>query len=106
MAELAVRVAGALDLDVVGIDILFDTDGYRICEANSSPGFQALEPACGINVPEIVFAAVSERLESKKAPRRSRLRLLDALWGSRARRKPAPNRGETLAGYGIFDPAK
>ena len=44
MADLAVRTAAALALDVAGIDILFDAEGYRICEANSSPGFQALEP--------------------------------------------------------------
>jgi gamma-F420-2:alpha-L-glutamate ligase len=67
MAELAVRTTRALDLDIAGIDILLDADGYRICEANSSPGFQALEPACEINVPEIIFAAVSEKL--RKRPR-------------------------------------
>lgn len=106
MAGLAVRVARALDLDVAGIDILFDTDGYRICEANSSPGFQALEPACGINVPEIVFAAVNKRLESKRAPRPAILRGLDALLGRRKKCKPARNRSEAPAGYGIFDPIK
>ncbi len=51
MAELAVRVASTLGLDVAGVDILLDADGYRICEANSSPGFQGLEKACRISVP-------------------------------------------------------
>lgn len=62
MAELAVNVTGALGLDVAGIDILFDTDGYRICEANSSPGFLGLEKACGISVPDIIFDAMRDRL--------------------------------------------
>lgn len=62
MAELAVSVTQALGLDVAGIDILFDTNGYRICEANSSPGFQGLEKACGISVPDIIFAAMRDRL--------------------------------------------
>ena len=62
MASLAVRVACALDLDVAGIDILLDTDGYRICEANSSPGFQALEPACNLNVPALIFSAAAAKL--------------------------------------------
>jgi gamma-F420-2:alpha-L-glutamate ligase len=68
MANLAVRVTRALDLDVAGIDILLDTDGYRICEANSSPGFQALEPACGLNVPGIIFSAVAAKL-NPESPR-------------------------------------
>jgi glutathione synthase/RimK-type ligase-like ATP-grasp enzyme len=45
MAELAVKAADILDLDITGIDILLDEEGYRICEANSAPGFQGLERA-------------------------------------------------------------
>lgn len=67
MARLAVETARALNLDVAGVDILFDDDGYRICEANSSPGFQALEPACNVNVPEIIFSAMRARLKLKQA---------------------------------------
>jgi len=62
MAELAVRVAEVLGLDVAGVDILFDQDGYRICEANSSPGFQGLEKACRISVPDEIFAAMRNKL--------------------------------------------
>lgn len=86
MADLAVKVAQALHLDVAGIDILFDTDGYRICEANSAPGFQALEPACNINVPGAVFAAVQAKLARRKAPRRSFWDGLDRWWIRRANR--------------------
>lgn len=62
MADLAIRVAQALNLDVAGIDILFDDAGYRICEANSSPGFQGLEKACSVSVPDAVFNAMRTRL--------------------------------------------
>lgn len=55
MAELAIRAAEALELEVAGIDILFDEEGYRICEANSAPGFQGLERACAIDVPNTVL---------------------------------------------------
>ena len=55
MAELAVRAADVLGLDVTGIDILFDEDGYRICEANSAPGFQGLERASGLDVPTAIL---------------------------------------------------
>ena len=61
MADLAIKVAHELRLDVAGIDILFDGDGYRICEANSSPGFQGLERACSLDVPEIVFLAMARK---------------------------------------------
>jgi gamma-F420-2:alpha-L-glutamate ligase len=106
MADLAIRVAAALHLDVAGIDILFDTDGYRICEANSAPGFQALEPACGINVPEIVFAAIARRLQARSAKRSVLLRGLDALWGRRSSRKPPPIRKGPIAAYSALTPVK
>lgn len=61
MADLAVRVADELDLDVAGIDILFDEHGYRVCEANSAPGFQVLERACDINVAETIFRAMGKK---------------------------------------------
>lgn len=62
MADLAVRVAEVLGLDVAGVDILFDQEGYRICEANSSPGFQGLEKACRISVPDEIFTAMRSKL--------------------------------------------
>jgi len=61
MAQLAINVATVLGLDVAGIDILFDEHGYRICEANSSPGFQGLEAACRISVPDAIFNAMHEK---------------------------------------------
>jgi gamma-F420-2:alpha-L-glutamate ligase len=80
MAELAVRVASVLGLDVAGVDILLDDNGYRICEANSSPGFQGLEKACRISVPNEIFTAMQARLGLPAQPRRSSWRrLLDSL---------------------------
>ncbi len=62
MEQLAVATAKALNLDVAGVDILFDEHGYRICEANSSPGFKGLEPACNIDVPEVILKAARRRV--------------------------------------------
>ncbi len=62
MAELAINAARALHLDVAGIDVLYDEAGFRICEANSSPGFEGLEKACRISVPDKVFDFVTTRL--------------------------------------------
>ena len=55
MEMLAIQVAKVLDLDVAGVDLLFHPDGYRICEANSSPGFKGFEQALGINIPQKIF---------------------------------------------------
>jgi gamma-F420-2:alpha-L-glutamate ligase len=93
MAELAVRVTQVLGLDVAGVDILLDRDGYRICEANSSPGFQGLEKACGISVPNEIFNAMRNRLGLPPAQRRrsSWKRLLDSLRNAvRLDSRPAP----------------
>ncbi len=63
MSQLALDVTRALNLDVAGIDILFGDDGYKVCEANSAPGFQGLERACGVSVPDIVFNAMQKKFE-------------------------------------------
>jgi hypothetical protein len=38
-----------------------DVNGYRVCEANSAPGFQGLEKARGISVPEEIFKVVQKK---------------------------------------------
>ena len=70
MVDLAVGVAKTLHLDVAGVDILFDTTGYCVCEVNSSPGFQALEQACGLDVPTEIFKSMYEKYRfARKFPR-------------------------------------
>lgn len=49
LARETARICG---LQIAGIDLLFDKDGYKICEANSAPGFEGFEKYCGINVAE------------------------------------------------------
>jgi gamma-F420-2:alpha-L-glutamate ligase len=90
MAKLALDAASALNLDVAGIDVLFDEAGYRICEANSSPGFAGLEEACDISVPDAVFDFVERRARAEQPVRRS-------LWSrllrpTKAARPPEPRR--------------
>jgi gamma-F420-2:alpha-L-glutamate ligase len=43
---LARETARALGLQIAGVDLLFDKDGYKICEANSSPGFLGMDKYC------------------------------------------------------------
>jgi gamma-F420-2:alpha-L-glutamate ligase len=87
MAELAVQAADVLELDITGIDILFDEDGYRICEANSAPGFQGLERATGMDVPtsilEWVVATQDAVRERAPLPAESTA-LADMVFGGRS----------------------
>ena len=64
MELLAIQTAKVLDLDIAGIDLLFHSDGYRICEANSAPGFKGFEAALDINIPEKVFSYAKLRCQS------------------------------------------
>jgi RimK family alpha-L-glutamate ligase len=47
LAREAARICG---LDIAGIDLLFDKDGYKICEANSAPGFEGFEKYCEVDI--------------------------------------------------------
>jgi RimK family alpha-L-glutamate ligase len=48
--QIALDTARALNLDIAGIDLLFDGDDYKLCEANSAPGFEGFEKYTGVNV--------------------------------------------------------
>lgn len=59
---LATESSRILGLDVAGIDLLFAGDHYKICEANSAPGFQGFESATDINVAQEIFNYIKIRL--------------------------------------------
>ena len=50
LAELCRRVARHICLDYCGIDILFGSNGYLVCEVNSNAFFGGIERVTGINV--------------------------------------------------------
>jgi RimK family alpha-L-glutamate ligase len=62
LERLAVESAKLVGLDIAGIDILFDGDSYRVCEVNSSPGFEGFEKATGLNVPQEIYHYIQVRL--------------------------------------------
>jgi len=47
---LALETAKLMGLDIAGIDLLFDKTGYKICEANSNPGFRGFEKYAGVDI--------------------------------------------------------
>jgi ribosomal protein S6--L-glutamate ligase len=48
--EVASRAARIVGLEVAGVDMLEGADGPQVMEVNSSPGFQGLEAATGLDV--------------------------------------------------------
>ncbi|GIO83417.1 alpha-L-glutamate ligase [Paenibacillus faecis] len=62
MEWLALETARLLNLDIAGIDLLFDGDHYKICEANSSPGFEGIESCCSVNIAEEIYNFLRVRL--------------------------------------------
>ncbi len=74
--RLAVHATKAVGLSVAGVDILESIAGPKIVEVNSSPGFEGIEAATGLNVARMLLqhAASFVRVTPTKKPRRSRKR--------------------------------
>jgi RimK family alpha-L-glutamate ligase len=60
---LARETARALKLDIAGIDLLFDNRGFRVCEANSNPGFAGFEKYCGVDVADIITEYIKFKIQ-------------------------------------------
>ena len=54
--------ARLLNLDIAGVDLLFDDKGYRICEVNSSPGFEGMDKYCKTNIAEQIVTYVKHKI--------------------------------------------
>ena len=48
--HLARSAARLFNLEIAGIDLLFDGECFKICEANSAPGFKGMEEVHDIDV--------------------------------------------------------
>jgi ribosomal protein S6--L-glutamate ligase len=53
--KTAIRAAKVLGLEVAGVDIMESNQGPMIIEVNSSPGFEGIEKATGINVAQKII---------------------------------------------------
>ena len=59
---LAVETSRIFNLDIAGIDLLFDGEHFKVCEANSSPGFETIEKVKDLDVPKEIFHFIRLRL--------------------------------------------
>jgi gamma-F420-2:alpha-L-glutamate ligase len=58
--------ARLLGLDIAGVDLLFDGDGYSICEVNSSPGFEGMDKYTKTNIAEQIVTYVKQKIGYKE----------------------------------------
>jgi RimK family alpha-L-glutamate ligase len=66
IVEIARNTALSLGLDIAGIDLLFDKRGFRVCEANSNPGFNGFDTYCNFDVGSIIVDYIETRLTKQK----------------------------------------
>lgn len=62
ISEIALKTAKTLGLTIAGIDLLFDKRGFRVCEANSNPGFKGFNTYCGANIAQHIVNYIKQRL--------------------------------------------
>lgn len=60
---LARETARALNLDIAGVDLLFDSRGFRVCEANSNPGYSGFERYCEVDVADLLTEYVKFKIK-------------------------------------------
>jgi gamma-F420-2:alpha-L-glutamate ligase len=59
---LSAESSKALDLDIAGVDLLFDNGGYKICEVNSNPGFEGMETFTKKNIAGEIVSFIKLKL--------------------------------------------
>ena len=52
----------ALNLDIAGVDLLFDNGGFKICEVNSNPGFEGMEQYTKKNIAEEIVQFIKMKI--------------------------------------------
>lgn len=69
-AEVAVRAAQVVGLQIAGVDMLESATGPKIMEVNSSPGFEGLEKATGKDIAGAMISYAIDFAASQQPPAR------------------------------------
>ena len=59
---LSTEASKSLGLDIAGVDLLFDGEGYKICEVNSNPGFEGTETFTKKNIAEEMVSFIKMKI--------------------------------------------
>ena len=57
--DVAIKAAGALGLEIAGVDLLQTNEGPVVLEVNPSPGFEELESVTGVNIADVIIEFVT-----------------------------------------------
>ena len=60
---IARETARTLGLQIAGVDLLFGENGFLVCEANSSPGFDGIDKYCDRDMAREISAFVKLKLQ-------------------------------------------
>jgi gamma-F420-2:alpha-L-glutamate ligase len=60
--SISEKTANLFGLDIAGIDLLYDGKNYKVCEANSSPGFEGIDQYCNTNMAKEIVDYVKTRI--------------------------------------------
>lgn len=60
--EIALKTAKVLNLAIAGIDLLFDNRGFRVCEANSNPGFSGFDKYCNTDIANEIVSFIESKI--------------------------------------------
>ncbi len=72
-AEAAVRAAQIMGLRVCGVDMLEGANGPQVMEVNSSPGFEGIEGATGLDIAGAVIDYIQDQVQFPEIDIRQRL---------------------------------
>ena len=70
--RVAVQSAKILGLGIAGVDMLETLSGPKIIEVNSSPGFEGIEKATGLNIAKMIMQYIKKVGHGRAARRRTR----------------------------------
>jgi gamma-F420-2:alpha-L-glutamate ligase len=59
---IARETARVFNLDIAGVDLLFHSNGFRVLEVNSNPGFKGFDKFCNANIAEVIAEYIGFKL--------------------------------------------
>lgn len=71
---VAIRAAKIFGLEIAGVDLMESKSGPVVLEVNSSPGFEGIEKATGLNIAAAIIRHIRKRAREENARKRRRKR--------------------------------